>query len=222
MKRFGVIAILGLAALGANARADELAKVTRACGKPVQIIEEPNQGRRLWRSMVFEPVPGRQVKARFFALAVSGPWYYELDGLEGLLSKCSEYKAHPPVHGVPGQPYQDSDGTWHRVVAFDCPGVVKNFNQIAPAKDGPWKWDAPGTVEDPLDCPTPLTAEGQRAKDCPRGIRAGMSRDQVYACLGEPDHTNSDLSTDQLVYPNDTYVYINRATGRVEDVQWTH
>lgn len=209
-------------ALSAISRADELADVTHACGKPVQVIEQPNQGPRLWRSMVFEPAPGRQVNARFFALDVKGPWYYESDELDWLLKKCRDYKTHPPVHGIPSQPFQDSQGTWHRAVAFDCTYVVKQFNQTAPTKDGPWKWDMPGVINDTLDCPAEPTAAEQRDKECPHGIRRGMSRDQVYACLGVPDHTNSDLSTDQLVYPDGTYVYINRATGRVEDVQWTH
>jgi hypothetical protein len=62
----------------------------------------------------------------------------------------------------------------------------------------------------------------ERQRLCPHGVRIGMSEDQVYACLGSPDHTNSDRSTDQLVYPGNTYVYINRATGKVEDMQWTH
>jgi hypothetical protein len=62
----------------------------------------------------------------------------------------------------------------------------------------------------------------QRAKECPNGIQAGMTIDKVYACKGYPDHTNSDSSTDQLVYPDGTYVYIDRSTGRVEDMQWTH
>ncbi|MGB8030336.1 MAG: hypothetical protein WCF30_11805 [Terracidiphilus sp.] len=62
----------------------------------------------------------------------------------------------------------------------------------------------------------------QRAKQCPNGIQVGMSEDQVHACMGFPDHTNSDLSTDQLVYPDGTYVYVNRGTGRVENIQVTH
>jgi hypothetical protein len=64
--------------------------------------------------------------------------------------------------------------------------------------------------------------ESERLRLCPHGVRIGMSEDQVYDCLGAPDHTNSDKSTDQLVYPGNTFVYINRATGKVEDMQWTH
>jgi hypothetical protein len=62
----------------------------------------------------------------------------------------------------------------------------------------------------------------QRRELCPKGVQIGMTRDQVYDCLGYPDETNSDVSTDQLVYPGGTYVYIDRNTGRVENVQWTH
>jgi hypothetical protein len=60
----------------------------------------------------------------------------------------------------------------------------------------------------------------QRMKECPDGIKVGMTRDQAYACLGRPDHINSDVYTDQLVYPDGTYVYIDRSTGRVENVHW--
>lgn len=62
----------------------------------------------------------------------------------------------------------------------------------------------------------------QRTKQCPNGIQVGMSEARVYACMGYPDHTNSDVSTDQLVYPGGTYVYIDRSTGRVENIQVTH
>ena len=62
----------------------------------------------------------------------------------------------------------------------------------------------------------------QRAKECPYGLRIGDKESQVYACLGLPDHTNSDSRIDQLVYSNGTYVYIDRSTDRVEDIQTTH
>ena len=62
----------------------------------------------------------------------------------------------------------------------------------------------------------------ERANKCPHGVQAGMTLSMVHICLGWPDYTNSDFYSDQLVYPHGTYVYIDRRTGRVENVQWTH
>jgi hypothetical protein len=61
----------------------------------------------------------------------------------------------------------------------------------------------------------------QNRSDCLLNLRAGDLASKVYRC-GYPDHTNSDLHTDQLVYPNDIFVYIDKATGTVSDVQWKH
>lgn len=46
--------------------------------------------------------------------------------------------------------------------------------------------------------------------------------DGVVACFGLPDHINYDLYTEQWVYGNETYVYIDRQTGKVENIQWTN
>lgn len=58
-------------------------------------------------------------------------------------------------------------------------------------------------------------------KDCLTKLKKGDPASVVYKC-GAPDHTNSDLYTDQLVFPNGTLVYIDRATHTVQNVQWTH
>lgn len=57
---------------------------------------------------------------------------------------------------------------------------------------------------------------------CPDGVKPGITRAQLYACKGYPDHTNSDFYADQLVYPDGSYVYIDRATDRVDNMQWSH
>lgn len=59
----------------------------------------------------------------------------------------------------------------------------------------------------------------QNLHDCLRNLKAGDSASKVYHC-GYPDHTNSDLHSDQLVYSDDVYVYIDKATNTVSDVQW--
>jgi hypothetical protein len=54
---------------------------------------------------------------------------------------------------------------------------------------------------------------------CPAAVHIGTSVTCVYLILGYPDHTNVDArSGKQLVYPDDTYVYIN-LRGFVEDFQ---
>jgi hypothetical protein len=57
--------------------------------------------------------------------------------------------------------------------------------------------------------------------ECLRRLKIGDPASKAYFC-GSPDHTNSDLHTDQLVYSEGTMVYIDKATDTVEDVQWTH
>ena len=50
----------------------------------------------------------------------------------------------------------------------------------------------------------------------------GMTLDDVHCALGAARHVNSDLSMDQLVYAEDFYVYMDRKTGLVVNVQWSH
>jgi hypothetical protein len=57
--------------------------------------------------------------------------------------------------------------------------------------------------------------------ECLLRLKIGDAASKAYFC-GSPDHTNSDLHTDQLVYSEGTMVYIDKATDTVEDVQWTH
>lgn len=76
---------------------------------------------------------------------------------------------------------------------------------------------------DELEKSAKKSAATARAEgSCLRSQLFGTSQGHVYACLGQPDSTNSDLYTDQLVYPDGTLVYIDRRTGLVENVQWTH
>lgn len=56
---------------------------------------------------------------------------------------------------------------------------------------------------------------------CLLALKVGSPESSVYDC-GYPDHTNSDLEIDQLVYPDDLFVYINKRTGLVENIQWSH
>lgn len=163
--RGSLAVILCLVVFGSISRADELADITRVCGKPVQIIEEPNQGLRLWRSMVFEPAPGHQVRGRFFALSTSGPWYYEWTDLDGLLSDCRHYRAQPGTpQGVLGQPFQDSEGMWHRDVALDCQDAEKHLLETAPKRDGPWAWDSPIAANEAESCQPAQTEQTRRAQ----------------------------------------------------------
>ena len=53
-------------------------------------------------------------------------------------------------------------------------------------------------------------------------IRVGTPSAQVYSCFGWPNHVNSDFHTDQMVYSDGLFVYINRSTDKVENIQWTH
>ncbi len=62
------------------------------------------------------------------------------------------------------------------------------------------------------------SAEGS----CEPAHLVGTSIEHIHYCFGQPDHINSDAYIDQLVYPNDLFVYIDRSTGMVENVQWTH
>ena len=60
----------------------------------------------------------------------------------------------------------------------------------------------------------------QNRRDCLLDLKAGDPASKVYQ-FGYPDHTNSDLHSDQLVYPDDdVFVYIDKATDTVSDVQW--
>jgi hypothetical protein len=57
---------------------------------------------------------------------------------------------------------------------------------------------------------------------CPSHVHIGIPEACVYLLMGNPDHTNEDLrSGKQLVYPDDTYVYID-TDGMVENVQTSH
>lgn len=56
---------------------------------------------------------------------------------------------------------------------------------------------------------------------CLRHLEIGSPAGAVYAC-GSPDHTNSDMYVDQLVYPDGTMVYIDKKAGKVQNVQWSH
>lgn len=61
----------------------------------------------------------------------------------------------------------------------------------------------------------------QKEKDCLQHLKAGDDRSKVETC-GTPDHINSDLYGDQMVYSDGTIVYVNKASNAVENVQWTH
>jgi hypothetical protein len=61
-----------------------------------------------------------------------------------------------------------------------------------------------------------------KQRDCLTNLHAGDSSSKVRACGGAPDHTNSDLTTDQLVFANGVIVYIDKATDKVENVQWSN
>jgi hypothetical protein len=61
----------------------------------------------------------------------------------------------------------------------------------------------------------------RKETECLTNLKAGDGLSQVNAC-GAPDHINSDLYGDQMVYPDGVIVYINKATNHVENVQWTH
>lgn len=60
----------------------------------------------------------------------------------------------------------------------------------------------------------------QNLHQCLRDLHEGDPAAKVYRC-GYPNHTNSDFHSDQLVYSDpDVYVYIDKATNTVSDVQW--
>lgn len=61
----------------------------------------------------------------------------------------------------------------------------------------------------------------QYLHDCLTSLKEGDPASKVYRC-GYPDNTNSDLHSNQLVYPDDTFVYIDKATNTVSNVQWSH
>lgn len=61
----------------------------------------------------------------------------------------------------------------------------------------------------------------QQEEDCLTHLKVGDARSKVTAC-GTPDHVNSDLYSDQMVYPDGIMVYVNKASDGVENVQWTH
>jgi ribonuclease HII len=56
---------------------------------------------------------------------------------------------------------------------------------------------------------------------CLQNLKAGDPESKAYGC-GYPDHTNSDLHSDQLIYPDAIIVYIDKGTHTVENVQWSH
>jgi hypothetical protein len=60
------------------------------------------------------------------------------------------------------------------------------------------------------------------ASNCLHGLHIGDPVTEVAKCGISPDHTNSDLRTDQMVFWDGTAVYIDKSTHTVENVQWTH
>lgn len=60
----------------------------------------------------------------------------------------------------------------------------------------------------------------RKERDCLTNLKVGDSISSVNIC-GAPDHTNSDLYSDQMVYPGGIIVYVSKVTNAVEDVQWT-
>jgi hypothetical protein len=76
------------------------------------------------------------------------------------------------------------------------------------------------TIRAAISAEDKATENAKATANCPQ-IEAGSSEILVYRCMGRPDHVNSDLYVDQLVYKDGTFVYIDRKTSRVENVQWT-